>query len=29
MVLEVIIKVGGKSGVGGINKGGKEEWCGR
>ena len=29
MVWEVIIKVGGKSGVGGNNKGGKEEWCGR
>ena len=29
MVWEVIIKMGGKSGVGGNNKGGKEEWCGR
>ena len=29
MVWEVLIKVGRKSGVGGNNKGGREEWCGR
>ena len=29
MAWEVIIKVGGKSGVGGNNKDGREEWCGR